>query len=105
MSSFKDFLAADIGNVFLNTGEFADETEINGVMMPAVFAKSTTGKPSQSYAEGVSLVTHVLSVSAEVFGEEPEQGERMMVNGKTYYVVRVDEDEGLYTISLEANDA
>lgn len=103
MSSFKDFIAADIGSVFLNTDELADETNINGVLMPAVFAKSTATKPSQAYAEGVSLITHVLIVSSEVFGESPEQGEQMKINGKTYYVVIVDDDAGMYTIQLEAH--
>ncbi|WP_139330065.1 hypothetical protein [Paenibacillus odorifer] len=102
--SFKDLVSQDIG-VFLNDEEFADKFVINKKEVAAVLDQAIDSDHPLAYAEGVSLVTHVLYVSEAELGYVPEPNEMMVINGQRYRVDRVGDDMGLLTISLEANIA
>ena len=42
MSAFKDFVAADVKNVFINPEEFAEEHEIGHELVPCILDKIIT---------------------------------------------------------------
>lgn len=100
--NLREQIQIDNRQTFLNPNEFADTYIINGKPMLGVLEKSSDSRHPH-YAEGVSLISHVLHVSLSEFGEEPEQGERLVINGKTYYVANVIAEMGMLDISLEAN--
>ncbi|MNC79620.1 hypothetical protein D3C75_1321480 [compost metagenome] len=63
----------------------------------------TDNKHPLAYAEGVSLVADTLFVDELELGYTPDQGQRMVINGNEYSVIRVASDKGMLAIYLEAN--
>jgi hypothetical protein len=61
MLSFKDQLARDMDSVFLNTGEFAETMEIEGVPVPAVL---TDEADETANAEGKAVIGKRLHAKA-----------------------------------------
>ena len=103
MSAFKDAIAADIKNVFINTDEFADEHDINGVMIPCVISDDMTAGASASL-EGIFLNTLTIHVSKDDLDEIPVEGELLRVNGSMHVVRSVSNEMGMLVITCEAND-
>lgn len=102
MVSFKEVVTQDM-SLFLNAEEFADKLTIDGREVTAVLDQVTDGNHPLAYAEGVSLVTHVLYVNGEEFGRAPDQNQWLNISGSRYRVDKVGDDMGMLTIWLEAN--
>ncbi|MFP4976381.1 hypothetical protein ACE6ED_13340 [Paenibacillus sp. CN-4] len=102
MKTFKEYLAND-RSVFLNPAEFGDLFIINGREMAAVLDQSADSEHPWAGEDGVSVITHTLYLSLEDFGEEPEQNERVVVNGKRFRIERVEANMGMLALGLEAN--
>jgi hypothetical protein len=105
--NFKDHIKADM-TVFLNLNEFADEHDIDGLLLPALVDSSiqmpyTQGQP-YSHMDGVFLSQVTLCVERAELGYVPEEGQRMRVDGKRYRVDHVSEEDGMLVLRLEAND-
>ncbi len=90
--SFRDMLAADIHSVFMNSNEFAETRTVkyDGVTytdIPIVLSGVTEQerrKPlAHDYAQGLFLVTGVLScAAADLGGVLPEHGQRIQINDR-----------------------
>jgi hypothetical protein len=107
MSSFKDAVAADIKTVFINTDEFADVHELNGVGVPMVIDTSIISEAKATIAsplEGVFLNTKTLYVSAEDLGISPVEGEIITLDGAMHLVKSVSLEQGVLVIVIEANE-
>lgn len=103
MSAFKDAIAADIKNVFINTDEFAEEHDINGVMIPCVISDDLTAGANASL-EGVFINTLTINVSKDALNEVPVEGELLRVNGSLHIVRSVSDEMGMLVITCEANE-
>jgi hypothetical protein len=101
--NFKDFLATDIQNVFLNVNEFAETYTIDGKSVKAMLDSATDSKHPLAYAEGVSLVADVLYVDAQELGRVPKQNGWITVNGVEYHIIRVASERGMLALYLEVN--
>ena len=55
MSAFKDFVAADVKNVFINLDEFAEEHEIGHELVPCILDKIITQAHDEDSYIGVSI--------------------------------------------------
>lgn len=119
--SFKDMVNADIGGVFLNTGEFADKRTIiyDGVTyadIPVVLTnlKEKDRRQLQSdHAQGLYLVSRTLHCAlSDLDGNLPEKGMRIKINDAAggggffmeYYVASSGEELGMVRVELEAID-
>lgn len=104
---FKDQVAADIANVFINFDEFADNHVINGVSVLAVLDSDINQARAFnrliSVNDGVSLQLVSLFVKLSDFGYQPVEGEHMTVDGKGYFVSECLENIGVLEIKLKAN--
>lgn len=114
MSAFKDQVASDIDNIFINTDEFSD-------MHVIVTGNRTLNIPCQIdsnemidrekryqykrslYADGVYLKELLIYVKAKDFGPLPAVGRILHLDGKQYIISDAVDEVGIYTISLEAN--
>lgn len=97
-----DFFAHDL-TVFLNTDEFAKEHTLDGKTVRLIIdADTLNGTPLPS-AEGVSLWRKVIYVACNELGYRPNEGGVLELDDQTYTVANVDEQDGLYAITLEAN--
>ncbi|NTU28855.1 hypothetical protein HPY27_01600 [Brevibacillus sp. HB1.1] len=100
--SLKDVILADL-DVFLNTDEFADEHILEGKKIRLIIAADTLNGTPLPHAEGVSLWRKVIHVSCTGLGYRPNEGGLMDLDDQMYEVVNVDEQDGFYVITLEAN--
>ena len=121
MSGFKDMVAADIHNVFLNTDEFAELRTIRYdgeeyVDIPIVLTglKEQDRRQLQSdHVQGLYLVTSVLHCAlSDLGGNQPEKGGRIEVNDeeggggffRRFYVASSVCEMGMLRVELEAID-
>ncbi len=121
MSSFKEMVAADVHNVFLNTGEFAELRTIRYdgeeyVDIPIVLTglKEQDRRQLQSdHVQGLYLVTSVLHCArSDLGGKQPEKGGRIEVNDeeggggffRRFYVASSVCEMGMLRVELEAID-
>lgn len=108
--TFKDQIAKDINNVFINLNEFSDYHTINGTSMPCqidtneLVDREKRYKFNHSlYGDGVYLKETLIYVKASDFGKLPAIGRSLVLDGKTYIVSDAIDENGIYSISLEAN--
>lgn len=106
MATFKDFAAADVDNVFFNLTEFADKHLVDGVEIVAMvddMEHIEREKRMKSNMDGVFVRQILLYVKASDFGGLPSYGRIITLDGKTYRVMDSTDEDGVYTITLEAN--
>ena len=105
MSAFKEQVEADIAEVFINTDEFADEHDINGTVVNAVFQELDTEEYlSRAYAqnlEGITGQTFVLHVKKSDLPDAIVDQNVIYVDGEPYRVNQTTDDMGMLTMILE----
>lgn len=107
MKTFKDIIHEDVKTAFLNLTEFGELHDINGVQLPAVVDDDLLdGEVSISYhgqsaqrAGGLYSGGIALYISTDDLGK-PKVGTMLKLDGKTYTVVSVSEQDGMYKIDL-----
>lgn len=108
--TFKEQIAADNLGIFMNTLEFADTHNVNGVDMACIIdtnelidrEKRYLGK-RDLYADGVYIKQLLIYVRAEDFGQLPGVGRSLKLDKRAYIVSDAVNEDGIYSISLEAN--
>ena len=106
MPGFKDIIRADLDNVFMNTDEFAGVHTVNGKKMPITVDNNELierAKKAKSNMDGIYTKTTLIFVKAKDFGPLPAVGAVVTLDGKTYKVTDAMNEDGLYSIHLEAN--
>lgn len=126
MSGFKDMVAADIRNVFLNTEEYAelrtviydgatyDGPEHKGIPIVLTGLKEQDRRQLVSdHVQGLYLVSSVLHCAIDdLGGNQPEKGTRIKINDqeggggffREYYVASSVCEMGMLRVELEAVD-
>lgn len=108
--SFKDAVAADVKNVFLNPLEFADEHIIDGQpVMVAVDDDVIEERRGRSdggmrHAEGVFQTMKMLYVAQSDLPRVPVRDELLEFDGEYYRVDKVSINMGMLEIAIEANE-
>ena len=119
MSGFKEMVAADIHNVFLNTGEFAEPRTIRydgetyeDIPIVLTGPKEQDRRQLQSdHVQGLYLVTSVLHCAlSDLGGKQPEQGMRIAISDEEggggffhqFYVASSTCEMGMLRVELEA---
>lgn len=124
--SFKDMVATDIRNVFLNPGEFAELRTVvyDGVTydgpehkgIPVVLKGIKEEERHQlvsDHVQGLYLVSSVLHCAIDdLGGKQPERGARIKINDeengggffREFYVAKSGCDLGMLRVELEAID-
>ena len=103
MSAFKDAVAADVKNVFINLDEFAEEHEIGYEVVPCILDKIITQGNSDTAMLGVFV--NQLTIYVEVgLIETPVEGELLNVDGAMHLVKSVSNEAGVLVIVAEANE-
>jgi len=104
--TFKECVSADITNTFLNTGEFSDVHVINGVEMPVQVDDNEQierEKRINQNMDGIYVNQKLIYVSASCFGALPKQGSIITMDKRVYRVADAISEDGVYSITLEAN--
>jgi uncharacterized protein YlzI (FlbEa/FlbD family) len=108
--TFKDQIAKDIDDVFANEDEFWDWHTIDGKKMLVQIDNNEMINREKRYqyrrsfnADGVFLKELLIYVKAKDFGALPAVKRVLTFDGKSYIVSDAINEDGIYSISLEAN--
>lgn len=104
--NFKDIIASDVHNVFLNEEEFSDAHMINGVSMPCQEDSNEQierEKRMNQNMDGLYTNQKLIYVAASDYGPLPKQGTLVTYDGRKYRVADAVSEDGVYSITLEAN--
>lgn len=103
---FKSVIQNDINQTFFNADEFCEYHTIDGVKMRVHIDNLELSKRDPSGAknsDGLYTDTTMIFVSVKEFGAKPKIKRRIVLDGKrSYSVEKVDEEDGMYIITLEA---
>lgn len=112
MSTFKEQVAKDIQDVFLNGDEFAEEhtisCDLGDVTCPCVLQSPTarerflTGGAYDRY-DGISGEQVVLHVAKQSLLEVPSEGVTLTIDGRMMDVISCVDDMGMLSISMQAH--
>ena len=104
--TFKEIVRADIDNVFMNVEEFAGVHIVNGKRMPITVDNNELierAKKAKYNMDGIYTKTTLIYVKAKDFGQLPIVGSALNLDGRIYKVTDAMNEDGLYSIHLEAN--
>lgn len=104
MSAFKDFIAADVKNTFINPNEFADCHEIDGEKVNCVIDSDVFSEHSNKSIEGVFVNAITIYVASDSFEVPPVEGQLLTVDSVRYFVRSVCNEMGILTIIAEVNE-
>lgn len=103
---FKDQVEIDLVRTFLNSLEFAEERQVDGVpMLVVVDDHSLVERGSAEHTDGLYSAQLLVCVSVAEYGARPKRNKLLNLDGRDYRIAKVEEDLGLYTFTLEANRA
>ena len=106
--SFKDILASDVHEVFLNTEEFSDIHTVNGKPMAVQIDDNEQIEREKRFnqnMDGIFVNQRLIYVAASDYGALPKQGTIVTLDKRTYIVADAISEDGIYSITLEANRA
>ncbi|RKJ17794.1 hypothetical protein D7X48_20825 [bacterium D16-50] len=108
--TFKEQVAHDNRTVFMNLDEFSDLHMVNGKEMTVQFDSNEMIDREKRYqykrslyADGVYMKEILIYVNAEEFGKLPAIGRILTLDGKTYTISDAVDEDGIYSLCLEAN--
>lgn len=104
--TFKEAVMADVHDVFMNTDELSDMHTINGVEMAVQIDSNEQierEKRMNQHMDGVYKNQKLIYVAASDFGSLPKQGSKLTMDGKLYIVADAISEDGIYSITIEAN--
>lgn len=108
MMTFKDIVKQDVHETFLNIDEFSDIHTVNGKEMPVQIDSNEQierEKRINQNVDGIYKNQKLIYVSAADFGPMPKQGSLLKLDNRTYRVADAIHEDGVYSITLEANKA
>ena len=106
--SFKDVIASDVHDTFMRSDEFSDIHTINGVEMPVQVDSNEQierEKRFNQHMDGIYKNQKLIYVAATDYGPMPKQGTLIKFDGKPYKVADAISEDGIYSLTLEANRA
>lgn len=106
--NFKDIIASDVHDAFMNAEEFSEMHTINGVEMPVQVDSNEQierEKRFNQHMDGIYKNQKLIYVSATDYGPMPKQGTLIKFDGRPYKVADAISEDGIYSLALEANRA
>lgn len=107
--TFKEQIALDNKNVFMNFDEFAEKHLINGKeMLCLVDGNEMIDREKRYqykrslYADGVYIKELLIYVKAEDFGQLPAIGRTVYLDKKSYIISDAVDEDGIYSLCLGA---
>lgn len=104
---FKDMVFNDIKNVFLNPDELGEPHIIDGREMNIIIDENELiqrEKKYKTFSEGLHKKQLLFYVAAEDYGTLPLINRLIELDEEYYRVIEVTNENGIYSISLEANE-
>lgn len=106
--NFKDMVRQDVKNIFLSPDVFGESHIVDGNEMTIIIDENELTereKKMKTLAEGLHNKQLLIYVSEDDFGPEPLIGRMLELDGSYYTVTDVANENGIYSISLEARES
>lgn len=106
--TFKELIQNDVHNVFMNTKEFSEMHVVNGNEMPVMIDSNEQierEKRMKQNLDGIYTNQKLMYVAASDYGPMPKQGSIVNLDDRIYKVADAIGEDGVYSITLEANRA
>lgn len=110
--TFKEQIAQDNQDIFMNQDEFSEIHVVNGKEMTVQIDSNELIEREKHYrnnsnlfAEGIYRKNLLIYVREDEFGTLPAVGRLLVFDGKNYIIMDAVNEDGIYSISLEANKA
>lgn len=106
MSTFKEWMERDISAVFVDVEEHGDMATINGVEVPVVWDGDTLNYRIRANYQGLVLGDALFYISAHDWekvprvSHPPRTDEAIQINGRNATLTVVQENAGLYDITI-----
>jgi hypothetical protein len=101
--SFKEQIANDLDNVFLNTDEFAEIHRIEGKQVAVVIDNDRRQKLKQGQILGLVEADMLIMGKAADFPKDLDPGRPLNVDGRELLITDSGEDMGLVEVALSQN--
>ena len=106
--SFKDVIASDVHDTFMNADEFSDMHEINGKMMPVQVDSNEQierEKRSNQHMDGIYKNQKLIYVAATDYGPMPKQGSLIQFDKRPYKVADAISEDIVpdHTVSIQSH--
>ncbi len=104
--TFKSVIRSDIDLSFMNLDEFAAVHMVNGKKMPVMVDNNELierEKKMKSNMDGVFVRSLLIYVKAKDFGALPAVGSVLRLDETVFKVTDATNEDGLYSIEMEAN--
>lgn len=104
--SFKELLQQDVKGVFLDPAEFRETHTVNGKEMTVIIDSNEQierEKRGAQQTDGVYMNQKLIYVAAEDLGPLPAQGSLFTLDKRRYRVADAISEDGVYSITVEAN--
>ena len=108
--TFKEQIAKDTRKVFMNIDEFGEIHNVNGKDITVLVDNNELVDREKRYqyrhslyADGVYLKEVLIYVHAEDFGPLPAVGRSISFDNKIYIISDAINEDGIYSLTLEAN--
>lgn len=108
--TFKEQIASDNKTVFMNLDEFSETHVVNGKEMPCLIDNNELIDRERRYkykhsmyADVIYMKQLLIFVKAEDFGPLPAIGRLVTFDKKSYIVSDSINEDGIYSLCLEAN--
>lgn len=110
--TFKETIKQDIRSVFLNFDEFGEIHKLNGKKRLVIIDENELTEREKKIRNsgkvkgvdgGLHLKQLLFYIAAEDFGELPLPGNTLEFDGRKYVITDAENEDGVYSISLEAN--
>ena len=108
LPTFKELVQADISNTFMNADEFANLHDVDGKQMTVTIDNNEHIEREKRISQkqvmdGMYVKQVLIYVSGLEYGPLPAQGKQLVLDKKRYRVADAIDEDGLYSITLEAN--
>lgn len=104
--SFKDCVAHDLTQVFLNPAEHGEIHQVDGRDMTIILDEDALLARDAArggvHMDGLYRTRRLLYVAKADYGGRPPSGKPLSLDGRSYRVVQATEDAGLLSIEIEA---
>ena len=97
--TFKDIIKRDVQQTFLNVDEFSEIHTVNGKVMAVQIDNNEQIEREKRYSQHMDGIY----VKQEDYGPLPKQGTAVSLDKRSYRVADAIAEDGIYSITLEAN--
>lgn len=105
--TFKDIIKRDVQQTFLNVDEFSEIHTVNRKADGSADSDNNEQiereKRYSQHMDGIYVKQVLMYVSAEDYGPLPKQGTAVSLDKRSYRVADAIAEDGIYSITLEAN--